>query len=335
MGETEEDVLEALAMVIIVVLGLIMLFVSIMPANFTGTSAGAFAVAIGISNSISSLSIVEEGSLTRYLNGSYDIEIGLETDSDGPLKNYYIKTTAYGKGNPLSPIEKIIFIGDMQLDKDPTKLVNVTYISLTKSYGKPVKIVKTTQTRFSDAICNEPTPEKIKEYIQTYSPDKEEQKWIKAIIWTESDYVHCTDSPAGAFGLMQLTEIAARDVGISDRFDSAQNVEGGVRYYRKLVQKYESYDDKHLLAAANYNCGSIIGTLVSQNCDAQNIYTECWENVIKEFTRVKMCQGLGGPETYNYVDIVNKCATYYGQNPECYNKPGSGSTCQKSSECAR
>ncbi|MCX6818234.1 MAG: lytic transglycosylase domain-containing protein [Candidatus Aenigmarchaeota archaeon] len=332
MGETEEDVLEALAMVIIVVLGLIVLIVSIMPSSFTGTSAGAFAVATGISYSISGLSLADEGSMTRYLNGSYDIEIGLEEDSDGPLKNYYIRATAYGKGNPLSPIDKIIFIGDMQLDKDPTKLVNVTYISLTKSYGKPVRIVKTTETRFSDALCKEPTPEKIKDYIQTYSPDKEEQKWIKAIIMTESGYVHCSGSTVGAFGFMQLMEIAARDVGISDRFDPEQNIDGGVRYYRKLVQKYESYDDKYVLAVASYNCGKI-GTLVSQNCDAQNIYIGCWEKAVREFTREKECQGSGGKETYNYVDRVKTCVKYYEQNPECYNSPGTGSSCPKSSDC--
>jgi hypothetical protein len=335
MGEVEEDVLRALAWVIIVVLGLLILATAIMPSNFTGTEAGAFSTATGLAYSISGLSIADEGSMTRYLNGSYDVEIGLEKDSNGPLKNYYIRLTPYRNGKTTKQTDKIIFIGNVKTDGKPVKLENVTYVQFFKKRGNPVEMSKITQNRFTTTLCNEPSPEKIKEYILKYSADAEEQKWVKSLIMVESRYVHCSDSYAGAFGLMQLMEIAARDVGISDRFDAEQNIKGGISYLRKLVQRYEAYNDKYVLAVATYNCNAI-GAFVADNCEEKNIYQDCWEKEIKKITETK-CLGLyNEKQTYNHVDRVQKCAKYYEQNTNCFNAPDTSSKtgeCPKSNEC--
>lgn len=336
MGEGKEEILESVAMVIIVFLAILALAMGAVPKEFTGTEAGAFAVATGTAYSVSGLSLADEGSVTRFLNGSYDVEIGIEKDSEGPLRNYYIKVTPYRDGKLLKPIDKWIFVGNLDLPNDPLKMVNVTYIKFDKSSGKPVEISKVTQTHFSQTLCKEPTPEQIKEYIKKYSKDEEEKKWIKTIIMAESSYKHCQGSPAGAFGLMQLTPIAARQVGISesDRFDPERNVDGGTRYYRWLLETfYSSYDDKHILAAANYNCGKI-GTLVPENCEAKKVYTNCWEQEIKELTKTTECQGIYGQETYNYIQKIQRCVKYYERNPDCHNIPdGKTTECPKSSEC--
>jgi hypothetical protein len=336
-GNGKGDIIESVAMVIIVFLSLLALAMGAVPEEFTGTEAGAFAVATGTAYSVSGLSLVDDGSVTRFLNGSYDIEIGIEKDSEGPLRNYYIKATPYREGEPLKPIEKVIFVGDVDLISDPLRMENVTYIRFEKSPGKAVKIAKVSKTYFSEIFCREPAPEQIKEYIQRYSQDKEEEKWVKTIIMEESRYEHCQGSPAGAFGLMQLMATAARHVGISEdeRYDPEHNVEGGIRYYRGLVERYKEHEDKHVLAAANYNCGRI-GTLVSENCESETkkVYDGCWEKEIRGFTERDYCQGTYGMETYNYIRKIQRCVKYYERNTDCYNAPDGKTTgCPISSEC--
>ena len=58
-------------------------------------------------------------------------------------------------------------------------------------------------------------------------------------------------SPAGAIGVMQLMPGTARDMGVKDPYDPAQNIEGGVKYLAKMLRKYD--DPK--LAAIAYNWG--------------------------------------------------------------------------------
>ena len=75
---------------------------------------------------------------------------------------------------------------------------------------------------------------------------------IKAFIKVESDFNPMAISKAGAKGLMQLMPETAKDLGVEDVFNPEENVEGGVKYLRSLIFRFE---DNLPLAIAAYHAG--------------------------------------------------------------------------------
>ena len=77
-------------------------------------------------------------------------------------------------------------------------------------------------------------------------------KLVHAVIQTESAYNSSAQSPKGAVGLMQLMPDTARRFGVSDRNDPDQNIDGGTRYLKHLINMFNPNLD---LAVAAYNAG--------------------------------------------------------------------------------
>ena len=75
---------------------------------------------------------------------------------------------------------------------------------------------------------------------------------VHSMIRVESNYNPFAVSSKGALGLMQLVPSTARRFGVADVFNPAQNVEGGVKYLKYLLDLYEG---DHRLALAAYNAG--------------------------------------------------------------------------------
>jgi soluble lytic murein transglycosylase-like protein len=76
---------------------------------------------------------------------------------------------------------------------------------------------------------------------------------VKAIIFAESGYNPKAISGRGAQGLMQLMPETASELGVEDCFDPEDNIHGGVKYFRLLLDKF---DGDVILALAAYNAGS-------------------------------------------------------------------------------
>jgi len=75
---------------------------------------------------------------------------------------------------------------------------------------------------------------------------------VKAVVHAESSFNPKAVSSAGAMGLMQLMPTTAADLGLKDPFNPKENVRGGIRYLRTLL---EIFNNDVPLALAAYNAG--------------------------------------------------------------------------------
>jgi soluble lytic murein transglycosylase-like protein len=82
-------------------------------------------------------------------------------------------------------------------------------------------------------------------------------RFIAAIIYEESRFAAYSVSDAGAYGLMQVRPIAAREVGEPEFLDPEANIRTGVRYLERLRTAYGAARDRDLqaLMLAAYNMG--------------------------------------------------------------------------------
>src|SRR5262249_55596247 len=116
-------------------------------------------------------------------------------------------------------------------------------------------------------------PDPLKRLVETISANYGvDAALVKAVMKTESNFNRFAVSNKGALGLMQLIPSTGRRYGVRDFFDPQQNIDGGVRHLKFLLDKFNGNLD---LSLAAYNAG---------------------ENLVERLGRVPSI-----PETANYV----------------------------------
>lgn len=98
-----------------------------------------------------------------------------------------------------------------------------------------------------------PEPRELEQMVDKIAGEQGvEVPLVHSVIRAESNYNPNAVSPKGALGLMQLIPATAKRFGVADAFDARENVEGGVRYLRFLLDYYQNDYTK---AIAAYNAG--------------------------------------------------------------------------------
>ncbi len=122
------------------------------------------------------------------------------------------------------------------------------------AFSELLKTTKTENVNFK-VVKQEPvTKIYISNLVNTIAKKHNiDPKLVMAIIKQESRFDTNAVSKAGAKGLMQLMPATAKMLGVKNPFDPKQNIEGGVRYLKTLMNKY---NNNIVLALAAYNAGS-------------------------------------------------------------------------------
>jgi soluble lytic murein transglycosylase-like protein len=112
------------------------------------------------------------------------------------------------------------------------------------------RVIKENSATTGAATVNQSYEPLIRNASDRYNVDPD---LVRAVIKAESDFNAGARSRKGAMGLMQLMPDTARLHQVADAYDPSENVEGGVRHLRMLLDRYQG--DLELSLAA-YNAGS-------------------------------------------------------------------------------
>lgn len=110
---------------------------------------------------------------------------------------------------------------------------------------------------------------------------------LAAIGYQESYLKPNSVSPTGVRGLMMLTNATAREMGVSNRTDPSQSIQGGAKYFNQMLSRY-SYihtPDRHWYALVAYNMGPGAVDNIQKRIKAQGKDPNDWMNLYNYLTR--------------------------------------------------
>lgn len=139
-----------------------------------------------------------------------------------------------------SKINEAIYLNNNMMNQNRSYNVPLTQMATINDY-----FASTTQKNLPTSNFNSI----IKDAAEKFSVD---EKLIHSVIKMESNYRPGATSRSGAQGLMQLMPQTARGLGVKNAYDPKQNIYGGTKYLRQMLNQF---DGNTKLALAAYNAG--------------------------------------------------------------------------------
>lgn len=164
--------------------------------------------------------------------------------------------------------------------------------------------------KFSDVLNSKVTKtnEQSLEYIFEMAAEKYNipLNLLKSVAKAESNFNPTAVSKAGAQGIMQLMPATARGLGVTDSFDPEQNVMGGAKYLRQMLDRFDG-DIELSLAAYNAGPGNVLKYGgIPPFAETQNYVTKvrsyCGDNIPVIGT---YSQGSAYVKALNGADVLN------------------------------
>ncbi len=116
---------------------------------------------------------------------------------------------------------------------------------------------------------------------------------LAAIGYQESYLKPTSVSPTGVRGLMMLTNSTAKAMGVNDRSNATQSIQGGAKYYDLMLSRYDDipFPDRNWYALAAYNMGPGTVNQIQKRIKAQGKNPNNWVNFYAYLDRNKASNG--------------------------------------------
>ena len=176
---------------------------------------------------------------------------------------------------------------------------------------KPIAIVAQAPDAVAEAVAQADPAELIELIDRIAAEQGVEDSLVHSVIRAESNYNAYAVSPKGAQGIMQLIPSTAKRFGVGNAFDVRDNVLGGVKYLKFLLDYYQN---DYVRTIAAYNAGEAAVDKyngVPPYSETRNYVFRVAENlktararrsVEAKPAKAKVAEAIAAPETYKRIE---------------------------------